>query len=126
MTPISRPGLAAMCGLTIGLLARAASADELPRQDPDRPVTCFTDKQGVRWRGQCTASAAGRPGRCVVAPDGETDERGVRVRDLERARYCNADRGFDLAAMRGAGSDFLQKPYQLRELGERVRTLLDA
>jgi len=37
-----------------------------------------------------------------------------------------ADRGFDLAAMRGAGSDFLQKPYQLRELGERVRTLLDA
>ena len=36
-----------------------------------------------------------------------------------------ADRGFDLAAMRGAGSDFLQKPYQLRELGERVRTLLE-
>ena len=36
-----------------------------------------------------------------------------------------ADRGFDLAAMRGAGCDFLQKPYQLRELGERVRTLLE-
>jgi DNA-binding response OmpR family regulator len=26
--------------------------------------------------------------------------------------------------MRGAGSDFLQKPYQLRELGERARRLL--
>ncbi|MBA3685554.1 MAG: PAS domain S-box protein [Planctomycetes bacterium] len=35
------------------------------------------------------------------------------------------DRGYDVNDLASAGSDFLQKPYQLRELGERLRRLLD-
>lgn len=98
------PLLAVLAGLSLSLLrVGPAWADDPPRQDPDRPVTCFTDERGVRWRGQCTAAERGQPARCVIAPDRELDRRGRRSHALERARPCNTDPTFDLAAMRRQG-----------------------
>lgn len=85
-TKLLQTGLAA-AGLTLGSLGTARAA-EPPHLDPDKPVECRRDADGLEWRVQCDE----RTRTCAFAPNAEVDAEGRRVRPLERVAPC-AERG---------------------------------
>ncbi|HET7501251.1 MAG TPA: hypothetical protein VFK02_09625, partial [Kofleriaceae bacterium] len=94
--------LAAIAAIATGVPA-IALADDLPAMDPEQPVLCVRDTQGLVWRIQCNAHAK----LCLYAPDAELDAGGQRRKPLERARGCELDAPFDRSALEAQGFRFV-------------------
>src|SRR5690606_2195046 len=89
--PMSRPLCAALAVIGIGVPALAHADDRLPMMDPERPVHCARDKEGLVWRIQCDDVAK----VCLYAANDELDAAGERRKPLERARECSMSTAFD-------------------------------
>ena len=101
---MSRPLCAALAAIGIGVPALAHADDRLPMMDPEHPVKCVRDKEGLVWRIQCDDVAK----VCLYAADEELDSEGERVgKRLERASDCVPDPAFDRAKLQAAGYSFL-------------------
>jgi hypothetical protein len=93
---------AALAAIAFGLPAISA-ADDRPTMDPDQPVLCVRDTQGLVWRIQCNAAAK----TCLFAANDELDSTGERRKPLERARTCELDVPFDRHELEANGFKFV-------------------
>lgn len=100
---MSRPLRAAFAAIGIGVSAFAHADDRLPMMDPERPVHCARDKEGLVWRIQCDDVAK----VCLYAANDELDAAGVRRKPLERARECTTSANFDRDKLEQQGYAFV-------------------
>lgn len=100
---MSRPLCAALAVIGIGVPALAHADDRLPMMDPERPVHCARDKEGLVWRIQCDDVAK----VCLYAANDELDAAGERRKPLERARECSMSTAFDRDKLEQQGYMFV-------------------